>query len=1646
MARSYGVRLILSGLVFFSISAQALTTTQTESLEAYDSSLRKAYGMWANNEDRIYITEADEGRILNWYQGQVEVLKPEAVDDDLGSLSPAVGGGFVLVNSGDSQIVLLSASMQPEYGFSGSGSAEGSLNEPLSAVMSANQRIYVADTDNHRISVFNAQGLFLYSFGTNDDNGQSLNKPTHIFVDAQERVYVLEQAANRVSIYNYLGSLLQQFNSATINQWFDTQADITAFTVDQQGRLYLADSDSGQIVIRDWQQGQTLDRFGSFGQAAGQYRYIQQLAVSESGKLWVLDSKVAKLERYDLPFATSAEPSLRNRLINSAQVTYQCEKTYTFSAEQFLCLKDQDEKLYRQSLEGGGSSVFAAELEDPYDVHVSDRHVAILLRNKLYLYDKQGRQLFETGQYGSAPGSLDNARFVYTRGDRVYVADTNNNRVQVFDEKGIFRLQISGTDAQTGRALFEQVGPVAVDANGKVYVVDLGQALIAIFSAEGQFQGYFGDQTMLEAFKEVVDIDLDEQNRLYVLYHTETQENRVALFDNGQRQFVFGANTDSRFGMDEAERIQVWSAAKNTVFIDDPEAEQLLAFDYLERPQAAYQLSLKANQQQLELSWQQQNPGLISDYQIEVAAQQAGPYRALLLSDQTSKQIQREQQEDLWYRVVSISGSGLMADPSTAIRDDYQAARLVLSDNPQLSLKILDSLLQSQPANFDAMQLKGQAQMQLQDSAGAVATFKRLEASPKHRSLALELQVQALYQAGKFIEARGVIDEVLAQSPSSAGPYRLCAELSLKLADAITAVGCAEDGLRLADSDLSLRYLLAKAYWRAAIEDEALRQYQTVIKQTEANDPLRLQVADDLLAMERYQQALEQYQAIRQSNANNTAAAVGEAHSLIALGQLDRAKAIAVRLSAQNDFRAQGYLLLGQIALQQKQYTEAVIRLGRATKEAPEVEAAWVALAEAYQQQLQADKALEALQQGLLQNPQSFELQLQSGLLALQQTRYSEAIKHLRQALVLEPNALSARKALAQSLFALRQYAEAQAQAQQAAKLSNDDVELLVLQADIAAQQGQYGTAIEFLKTAIVLQPASAELLFRLGTVYANANLFDDAELNLQKAAAINPAWAEPHVALGQMYQKRRLFDRAIAAFEIALSLQPSDSNRALLNAAFAEQRNSLEFDRSGPQLQLVNLNLQQVFSAAYKNYIDEPIGRVTIRNVAGTDFGNLRLSFEIKEYMDFPWSTNIAQLGANSEQSVDIFATFNNRILQVDEDTGVQVEVKLSFLRDGQPDSINLTQAMTLYGKNAMVWSEPQMVASFVTPKDDALRDVVRPVSSELLPQAGPLNQQLLQAMTWFDALGAMGLRYVADPNLPYSSLRKDQVDYVQFPRETLRLKSGDCDDLSVLYSAGLENLGIETAMLEVPGHLLMMFNTGLEADVANLVSRNPERLAIVDGQVWIPVETTMVSTNFREAWAEGARKFQLALQQGNLGVIRLRQAWQEYRPVTLRQAEFQLAPPNPILAKQRIESDRQALLKSAIESLVLPYRSMMQSDPQNLQAQIQIVILYSRYGLFAEAEPLFARMLQTHPDNATVLTNYGNWQYMQQRYAEAAASYAKAASLEPKDMGIVLNQAMSAYQLQKTGDARRWFEQVQATDPELAAKHQAFANLLSN
>ena len=63
------------------------------------------------------------------------------------------------------------------------------------------KHIYITDTNNHRVLIYDTNGTQLYSFGTRGSGEGEFNGPTGITVDTSGNVYVCDSGNNRIVVY-----------------------------------------------------------------------------------------------------------------------------------------------------------------------------------------------------------------------------------------------------------------------------------------------------------------------------------------------------------------------------------------------------------------------------------------------------------------------------------------------------------------------------------------------------------------------------------------------------------------------------------------------------------------------------------------------------------------------------------------------------------------------------------------------------------------------------------------------------------------------------------------------------------------------------------------------------------------------------------------------------------------------------------------------------------------------------------------------------------------------------------------------------------------------------------------------------------------------------------------------------------------------------------------------------------------------------------------------------------------------------------------------------------------------------------------------------------------------------------------------------
>ncbi len=142
----------------------------------------------------------------------------------------------------------------------------------------------------------------------------------------------------------------------------------------------------------------------------------------------------------------------------------------------------------------GSTGSSPGQLKVPFFLAVDGQghvYVADSQNNRVQEFDRLGNLLRLYGSYGSGNGQFSAAEGIATdAAGNVYVGDWYNNRVQKFDPNGNYLLQWGG--AGTGPGQFNGPEGIAVDAAGNVYVGDYNNARIEKFTSTGASLAQWG--------------------------------------------------------------------------------------------------------------------------------------------------------------------------------------------------------------------------------------------------------------------------------------------------------------------------------------------------------------------------------------------------------------------------------------------------------------------------------------------------------------------------------------------------------------------------------------------------------------------------------------------------------------------------------------------------------------------------------------------------------------------------------------------------------------------------------------------------------------------------------------------------------------------------------------------------------------------------------------------------------------------------------------------------------------------------------------------------------------------------------------------------------------------------------------------------
>ncbi len=479
--------------------------------------------------------------------------------------------------------------------------------------------------------------------------------------------------------------------------------------------------------------------------------------------------------------------------------------------------------------------------------------------------------------------------------------------------------------------------------------------------------------------------------------------------------------------------------------------------------------------------------------------------------------------------------------------------------------------------------------------------------------------------------------------------------------------------------------------------------------------------------------------------------------------------------------------------------------------------------------------------------------------------------------------------------------------------------------------------------------------------------------------------------------------------------------------------------------IEFFDVRIEKIFPILYKYYFNRPVGSATVLNNGDETITDVEIRLSLSQHMDSPsLSGTIEELLPGEKASVELNLLLTGSVLSITEGAKLAGELTADYFRGKRPGNDSRTVVVETYHRNAMRWDDDEKIAAFITARDEEIQRYSRNIAS-LVRDLGikGMNGEFQKGLTYLEVMNLAGIAYVIDPGNSYKEMSANAfaVDTVQFPRQTIEFRAGDCDDMTVTYTSLLEAVGVETGFITVPGHIYSAFKINMNKAEAARTFSTPEKFIYIDEEVWVPVETTALTEGFLKAWEMGADQWYRHAENNNSRLFPTRNAWSTYEPVAFEVSDHRLEQIDSDKLVERVTEELKSFVDDEIAVQEEGLRDRLERRPGNPRILNRMGVLYARYDRNDEAMDLFKEAAAA----GTYLpaqVNIGNIAFLDEDYYTAGSWYQKVINAKPTLASAVLGMARVSHALNDFGKAESLYAELQTLSPELAERYTYLDN----
>jgi hypothetical protein len=222
--------------------------------------------------------------------------------DGPNNLAVDSSGKVYVADTGNHRIQIYNSSGSYLATLGSYGSGNYQFDRPCGVAVDSNSNIYVADTNNHRVQIYNSSRVYVATVGVTGVSGSDnshFDGPYGVAVDSNGNIYVADAWNRRVQVFNSSRAYVRTLGIT--DEWGEDFAHFSEprdVAVDVQGRVYVADAWNNRVQVFDSSGVYLTTIGGAWGSSSGQFRNAMAVDVDAQGNVYVADENNARIQKF----------------------------------------------------------------------------------------------------------------------------------------------------------------------------------------------------------------------------------------------------------------------------------------------------------------------------------------------------------------------------------------------------------------------------------------------------------------------------------------------------------------------------------------------------------------------------------------------------------------------------------------------------------------------------------------------------------------------------------------------------------------------------------------------------------------------------------------------------------------------------------------------------------------------------------------------------------------------------------------------------------------------------------------------------------------------------------------------------------------------------------------------------------------------------------------------------------------------------------------------------------------------------------------------------------------------------------------------------------------------------------------------------